>query len=224
MKKQLSKILPLYTLIPLISAFTLNTLIYSGSMSICKNWHHYDFTSTLDRMVPVIPEWVYIYLGCYLFWVINYILVARIHKDDPDGFYRYITTDMMSRIVCGLFYFGLPTTNVRPEIIGSGFAEHLLRWVYAIDQPANLFPSIHCMASWFCFIGVRADRRIPLWYKAFNCAFALAVCASTLFLKQHCIPDVLAGPALAEVCWFLAARTQLYRPVERVFALSAKRK
>ena len=80
------------------------------------------------------------------------------------------------------------------------------------------------MASWFCFIGVRADRRIPLWYKAFNCAFALAVCASTLFLKQHCIPDVLAGVALTEVCWFLAARTQLYRPIERVFTLSAKRK
>ena len=115
MKKQIAKILPLYTIVPLISAFTLNTLIYSGSMSICKNWHHYDFTSSLDRMVPVIPEWVYIYLGCYLFWIINYILVARVHKDDPDGFYRYITTDMMSRIVCGLFFFGLPTTNVRPS-------------------------------------------------------------------------------------------------------------
>ena len=142
MKKQIAKILPLYTIVPLISAFTLNTLIYSGSMSICKNWHHYDFTSSLDRMVPVIPEWVYIYLGCYLFWVINYILVARVHKDDPDGFYRYITTDMMSRIVCGLFFFGLPTTNVRPAIVGSGLAEHLLRWVYSIDQPANLF-SLH---------------------------------------------------------------------------------
>lgn len=57
MKKQIAKILPLYTIVPLISAFTLNTLIYSGSMSICKNWHHYDFTSSLDRMVPVIPEW-----------------------------------------------------------------------------------------------------------------------------------------------------------------------
>ena len=147
MKKQIAKILPLYTIVPLISAFTLNTLIYSGSMSICKNWHHYDFTSSLDRMVPVIPEWVYIYLGCYLFWIINYILVARVHKDDPDGFYRYITTDMMSRIVCGLFFFGLPTTNVRPAIVGSGLAEHLLRWVYSIGcalsafAETNVFPA-----------------------------------------------------------------------------------
>ena len=86
MKKQIAKILPLYTIVPLISAFTLNTLIYSGSMSICKNWHHYDFTSSLDRMVPVIPEWVYIYLGCYLFWIINYILVVCGQKGCPCQF------------------------------------------------------------------------------------------------------------------------------------------
>ncbi len=142
MKKQIAKILPLYTIVPLISAFTLNTLIYSGSMSICKNWHHYDFTSSLDRMVPVIPEWVYIYLGCYLFWIINYILVARVHKDDPDGFYRYITTDMMSRIVCGLFFFGLPTTNVRPAIVGSGLANTCCAgFIQSTSQPICFPPS-----------------------------------------------------------------------------------
>lgn len=217
MKKQIAKILPLYTIIPLISAFTLNTLIYSGSMSICKNWHHYDFTSSLDRMVPVIPEWVYIYLGCYLFWIINYILVARVHKDDPDGFYRYITTDMMSRIVCGLFFFGLPTTNMRPAIVGSGLAEHLLRWVYSIDQPANLFPSIHCLVSWMCFIGIRGNKRVPRWYRIFSCIFALLVVVSTQVTKQHYLIDAIGGILLAEVLYAWNKRSNAYLYVKGFF-------
>lgn len=105
MNKLIQKIIPLYGILPLLCAFGLNMIVYSGAMSICAGWKHYDLTTSLDRMVPLVPWWMYIYFGCYLFWVANYILVARIHKDDPSKFYRFVTTDMMSRLVCGLFFF-----------------------------------------------------------------------------------------------------------------------
>lgn len=217
MKNCIAKILPLYTILPLISAFTLNTLIYSGSMSICKNWHHYDFTSAFDRMVPVIPEWVYIYLGCYVFWIINYIMTARVHKDDPDGFFRFITTDMMSRIICGICFFCLPTTNVRPEILGTDFSDYLLRWVYSIDQPANLFPSIHCLVSWMCFIGIRGNQRVPQWYRIFSCFFALLVVVSTQVTKQHYFIDAIGGILIAEILFAWNKRIHAYVYVKHFF-------
>lgn len=215
------KLVPRYAVFSLVFAFLWNSLIYNGAIALQRGRPALDMTTALEEAIPFQPGWIVVYFGCFLFWGVNYILISRRGK---ELWFRFLTADLLAELICGLFFVFLPTTNVRPEIIGSGLFYQLTAWLYQIDPAKNLFPSIHCMASWFCFIGVRADRRIPLWYKAFNCAFALAVCASTLFLKQHCIPDVLAGVALAEVCWFLAARTQLYRPIEQVFTLSAKRK
>ena len=217
MKKLITKIIPLYGILPLLSAFGLNMIVYSGSMSICADWKHYDLTTQLDRMVPLVPGWMYIYFGCYLFWVINYIMVARIHKENPDDFYRFVTTDMMSRIVCGVFFFLMPTTNVRPEVIGDTFADVMLRFLYSIDQPANLFPSIHCLVSWMCFIGIRGNKRVPVWYQAFSCIFALLVVISTQTTKQHYIVDAIAGILIAEVLFALNKRIPAYRYVQNFF-------
>ncbi len=44
------------------------------------------------------------------------------------------------------------------------------------DQPNDLFPSIHCMASLFCWIGVRGNYHIPRWYQYLSLIFAIAIC------------------------------------------------
>ena len=56
--------IPKYSIIPLITALVLNTLVYSGTMVLCKGLYHHDFTTAFDRMVPVIPEFTSIYLIC----------------------------------------------------------------------------------------------------------------------------------------------------------------
>ena len=168
--------IPKYSIIPLITALVLNTLVYSGTMVLCKGLYHHDFTTAFDRMVPVIPEFTSIYLICYVFWVVNYIMTARISR---EHMYRFLTADYLSRIVCGILFVFLPTTLVRPEITGTGFWDQALRFVYSIDQSANLFPSIHCLVSWFCYIGIRHQKKIPVWYQRFSLVFGILVCIST---------------------------------------------
>lgn len=214
---KLDKYIPLYCILPLICCFGLNMLVYSSAMSICADWKHYDLTTKFDLMVPLAPDWMYIYWGCYLFWIVNYILVARIHTDEPKKFYQFVTADMMSRIICGFFYFLMPTTNARPEVIGDTFAHTLLRILYALDQPANLFPSIHCFVSWMCYIGIRGNRKVPAWYRGFSCIFALLVVISTQTTKQHYIVDAVAGLILAEVLFVMNKRIPVYRYVQLFF-------
>ncbi len=217
LKQKIDPVIPLYGIIPLISCFALNMLVYSGTMVLCADWKHYDLTTPFDRAVPLVPGWMYIYFGCYLFWIVNYILVARIHRDNREFFFRFVATDMLSRLVCAVFYIGFPTTNVRPVVTGEGFSSWLLHFLYGIDQPTNLFPSIHCLVSWLCFVGIRKSDKVPLWYKVFSCVFALLVVASTQFTKQHYIADAVAGIALAEILFFICSRAPLYRPVQRFF-------
>lgn len=217
LKKNIDPILPLYGILPLISCFVLNMIVYSGTMVLCKNWVHYDLTTSLDESIPLISSWMYIYFGCYIFWIANYVMVARIYRDNKAMFYRFVTTDMMSRLVCAVFYMAFPTTNVRPEVVGVSFSDKLLSFLYSIDQPTNLFPSIHCLVSWLCFAGIRKSKRVSYWYKVFSCILALLVVASTQFTKQHYIVDAVAGIALAEFLFWLNQRISAYEWVEHVF-------
>ena len=185
LKKYIDPVIPLFAIIPLVSCFALNMLVYSGSMILCKNWHHYDLTTWLDNQIPLVSWWMYIYFGCYLFWIANYVLVARIYRNDREQFYRFVMTDMMSRLVCAVFYIGFPTTNVRPAFTINSFSDWLLAFLYRIDQPANLFPSIHCLVSWLCYAGIRNNGRVSKGYRVFSCVCALLVVASTQFTKQH---------------------------------------
>ena len=43
------------------------------------------------------------------------------------------------------------------------------------------------------------------------------VCASTQFTKQHYLIDLVAGIAIAELCYALTTHTNIYRKVEGFF-------
>ena len=53
--------IPKYSIIPLITALVLNTLVYSGTMVLCKGLYHHDFTTAFDRYGTGDPR-IYKYL------------------------------------------------------------------------------------------------------------------------------------------------------------------
>ena len=210
LKNYVDPLVPLWAIPPLVLCFVINCAIYWITMALCQDLYHYDLTIAFDRAVPVVTEWVFIYLGyCYVFWAVSYCYVAHVHRNDPDTVFRFVCADLMSRLVCLLFFIFLPTTNVRPEIMGDSISDQLTRFLYTIDKPTNLFPSIHCLVSWLCFIGIRGAKNVHVGFKAFSLVSALLIMASTQFLKQHYIVDVISGVALGEICWFISGHISL---------------
>ena len=214
LKKYVEPLLPLYAVIPLIGSFATNTIVYSTTMALCADLPHYDFTTNLDRMVPFIPWFVYIYFLSFPFWAVNYILIGRGEKKQ---FFQFLTADLLSRMVCLFFFVFVPTTNVRPDVTGTSLADDLMRMLYSIDQPTNLFPSIHCLVSWFCFIGIKDRTDIPRWYKGFSCIFAILIFISTQVTKQHYFIDIVGGVLLAEVTLGISRRVQAYQYVQTFY-------
>lgn len=208
-------LIPRYAAVSLLFALAWNCLIYNGAILMTRNAPKLDMTTTLEEAIPLQTGWIAVYFGCFLFWAVNYILIAR---SGEDRWFRFLFAHLLAELISGICFVALPCTNLRPEVTGSGVADTLVRLLYQIDPAQNLFPSIHCMLSWLCFAGLRSDRRLPLGYRLFCFLFALAVCASTLFLKQHCIPDAVAGFLLAEVVYDLSVRTDFYIPIQRLFA------
>ena len=210
--KYVTGVVPAYGLFPLVFSFVFNCLVYSGSRAIAGGWYHHNIESSLDLRLPFVPQFLIVYFGCYIFWAVNYILAAR---QEREQVYRFFTADIISRCVCLIIFLAYPTTNTRPVIEGNGIWDLLAGWLYSIDAADNLFPSIHCLVSWFCYLGIRGRKEIPRWYQSVSMVIAILVFASTLLTKQHVIVDVAGGILLAEFCFFIGRKTDLYRIYER---------
>ena len=74
----------------------------------------------------------------------------------------------------------------------------------ALDEPRNLFPSLHCFCGWIIARGLMPLKQVKPWVKFSAAAFSLLVCASTLFTRQHLFLDVpggILGWRRAACCW-----------------------
>ncbi len=208
----------------LAGALLFNQAAYNGARLFTGTWYHTDITSHVDDLIPLVPWTVVIYFGCYIFWGVNYCLCANQGKEERD---RYFAADTLAKIIAFVIFMAFPTTNVRPEIAADQNVFNLLmRFLYWIDTPDNLFPSLHCLVSWLCWVGVRKRRDIPAIYRWFSLVAALAVCVSTLTTKQHVLIDVFSGVFLAEFCYFICRfpKVRAFYPAMLAFVLKPFRK
>lgn len=189
-----------------------NQVVYYGGHTLAKNLTHQNLEIGIDGLIPFVPWTLLIYVGCYIFWSVNYTICAMAEKYEA---YRLFCADFISKTICFFFFVFLPTTNVRPEILGNTFWEIGMKLLYQMDAPTNLLPSIHCLVSWFSFIGIKKNKNVSMVYKLFSLLMAIAVCVSTLTTKQHVIVDVIAGILLAEISyWFAGLLLNKAKPAE----------
>ncbi|BBF44354.1 PAP2 family protein [Lachnospiraceae bacterium KM106-2] len=213
--KTIKALIPTYVVIPLIVVFSYQSTVYFCTKLINANLTHYDLTTKLDTMIPVLPSFSIIYLGCYAFWVLNYMLAGKVSK---EHFYRFVTNILLSYTLCGIIFIIFPTMIIRPDAPAVTSLGTLgMNFVFNSDTPVNLFPSMHCLISWFCYLGVRNKKQIPKWYQYVSLIIAVLVCISTVTIKQHFIADIFGGIIIAEVMYYICMHSNLYKPVYRVF-------
>ncbi len=156
----------------------------------------------LDRAIPLIPAWAFVYGALYLFLILLPIFVVR----QDELIRRTVFAYLLIWITAYLFFFVIyPTAAPRPaRVIGEGFAVWGLSALYSSDPPYNCFPSLHVAHS---FVSALASYRVHrgLGIVATTCAAVVAL--STLFTKQHYILDVIAGVFLAVVAYVIFLRS-----------------
>lgn len=214
------QIVPKLMWLPLMLSLVCNSIAYYGSRLVTSHRVHYNLSNRFDDYIPFVPWTIVIYLGCYLFWVVNYIMGCRQEREKA---FRFMSADVLAKLVCLICFIVFPTTNTRPVIEGNSIWEEGMRLLYHMDAADNLFPSIHCLTSSFCFIAVRENERIPKWYKGASFLMAVSVYISTLTTKQHVLIDVVAGIALSEVSYLFVKKSGFSRWYEAVLSKAAEK-
>jgi membrane-associated phospholipid phosphatase len=174
----------------------------------------------LDDLVPLKPTWALVYGALYLFLILLPVLVVR--RDDHIR--RTVWAYLMVWVLAYVCFLAYPTLAPRPpEVIGEGFGLWGLQLLYSADTPYNCFPSLHVAHS---FVSALTCYRL---HRRMGVALVIAaslVGVSTLYTKQHCVLDVVAGILLACVAYAIFLRSyprdgipELHRRVAPVLAL-----
>jgi membrane-associated phospholipid phosphatase len=158
-----------------------------------------DWTTNLDRAIPLTPSFVWIYSFCYIFPFVPLLVIRNWHR-----FNRGIIAIVLANVPAFIVFLIFPVAMPRAEL-GATASERLLALIYAGDfHPAvTSFPSLHVIFAWLIFCMCRGGR----WGRVGDAAtFAVAagITISTMFVKQHIILDAATGVVWAIASWKIA--------------------
>lgn len=145
----------------------------------------------LDDLIPVVTPFVIPYVSLEPFIYASLLLFLLFRT-------RFFQSAALS-LICAfwisyVFYFLLQSVVVRPLLPEQDLLTQMIREVYAGDNPFNDFPSLHTSLSTILALHWRRlDARIGIIVTIWVALIVL----STVFIKQHYVPDLVAGLLLA---------------------------
>lgn len=199
-KKDIKKFIILIT-----SLIAFQCLIYFLTKLLQNNFHLLE--STFDNFIPFIPHFVYFYILWYLLLI---IIPFLLFKKDKNMFAVYYISYALSVVIAGVIFVIYPTTIDRPMIKTINLTTYLVNLIYKLDSPAiNLLPSMHCLFCFFFIFSTFKNKNIKKKYQISIFIISLLIIASTVFIKQHILIDIIASLIIATFCFIITKHTKL---------------
>lgn len=146
----------------------------------------------LDDLVPFNEYFLIFYTGWYLlvFGSVAYYLMYDVKRFRELDLYIFVT-----QMVAMFFYIVLPSRqDLRPAAFPrENFFTWVMGLIYTFDTDTGVCPSLHVAYSWAIFNVMVKDEHLAKWFKVFLGLFAVMVCLSTSFVKQHSFLDIFAA-------------------------------
>ena len=165
--------------------------------------YHHPVWCRLDDFIPFCEWFIFAYMSWHvsLVWTSLYTLAY-----DISAFKRFMWNLIITTVIAVATYIIWPNEQqLRPELASLG-RSNILTWatgiIYSVDTNTNVCPSLHCIGG-FAVLFAALDMpqfRKKAWPLFFT-VFALLICASTVFMKQHSIVDFFAAIPVIIIGW-----------------------
>jgi len=173
-----------------------NTFTYNVTPLWINQMKHFCLETSFDRSIPFVPVFAVIYILAYVQWFVGYYAVTKTN----NLYCKYILwSEIISKIIVCFIFMALPTTMERATICNYDIFSRMVEFIYQIDRPINLFPSIHCLESWICYRSSRDKRYFGNKYRSIMGVITVLVFLSTVLIKQHLLIDMVGALIVAEI-------------------------
>lgn len=208
LRKFLDWALPSYARLCALAIILMDVFAYYVPKALDAHRVLHPISTALDDALPLVPPLVIVYVLAYVQWVFGLAVILRDSRERCFRFTAAVLTGMFLAMLVMLIW---PTVLAQPRLEVRDPFTWLLNAIYRADEPTHVFPSMHCLASWFCFRGAFGLRQTPRWYPWVQGVFSLLVFVSVVLVKQHVWPDILGGIAAAELGLGLSRLLRLHR-------------
>lgn len=163
----------------------------------------------LDERIPFCEY----FLIPYLFW---FVLVFAVHAYtlffDTDSFVRLMKFTIISYGLALAIYIVFPNCQeLRPTVFArNNILTRVIGQYYCFDTNTNVCPSLHVIGSVSVMLCAWKSKALSKrGWKVFFAVMTILISASTLFLKQHSVIDLIVAMPVCFIAYSVAYREPL---------------
>ena len=173
--------------------------------------------SLVDDKIPFCEYFIIPYVIWY-FFLLGSVLYFTFACSSNKEYYQFLGTLGVGMTLFLIISYIYPNgQDLRPETFANdNIFTQMVQYLYSIDTPTNVFPSIHVynsVAVAIAFMTCRKLQKHPA-VRYGTVALAISIVLATMFLKQHSVSDVCCALIMN-----LGSYMLLYRP-HRIRSLS----
>ena len=150
--------------------------------------------SPLDSYLPFIEFFIVPYLLWFVYMAVTCFYFFFTSKEEFYKFTKMCIIGMtLFLIICTIFPNGL---RLRPTIFPrDNIFVDLVRFIYKVDTPTNVLPSLHVYNSVACHIAIMHNEKLSQnrVISTGSMILSISIVLSTMFLKQHSVIDVISA-------------------------------
>ncbi len=155
--------------------------------------------TAFDDAIPFI-EWFIVPYTLWALYIVITVVVFYFKANDAE--YRGLALSLIigmsvALTICMIYPNGL---TLRPDHVSDTIFGKMVTRLYASDTSTNVFPSIHVLNSLVVTFAILRSELFKekkyIIVKLLSLTLCVLICLSTVFLKQHCIYDVLGAALL----------------------------
>ena len=164
-----------------------------------------DVSSNLDSLIPFCEIFIVPYISWFLFQAIWVVLVFIIDRKTYDQLTTMLMVGMTVFLVVSIL---VPTRlSLRPYFIPRN--NIFVKWcllLWKVDTPTNVWPSIHVYNSAviaIAFFKSKKEKLRTLPVRLLIGIWSAGIIASTAFVKQHSLFDIISALALTVIVYIV---------------------
>lgn len=154
--------------------------------STVMNHFYFEF----EKNIPIIPWMIFIYISTFLMSIILPFLLT-----DKDIKY-FVSEVAIATVLASIFFYFFPTQLGFDHPKDVEYLNFMFQFLWSIDTPNNLFPSLHVTYSLLFSLAIFTHLR-SITAKATTVIWFILLCSSVIYTHQHHLLDIPSGIILA---------------------------